>query len=247
MRIKAILSYHGKDFFGYQIQTKTNERSVQDEIQKVLSRIFSSEIKIYGSGRTDRGVHALNQCIHFDIERENVDLVKLRHSLNCLLEEDIYIKSLEVVDESFHARFSVIDKTYLYKINVGEFDVFNRHLVFNLNKELDLSLIKEASKKFIGEHSFHNFCANDEDFIRVINDIEITSDNNIVSIKINGNGFRRYMVRMIVGTLIEVGLKHIDVNQIDYYLNEVNSRVSYKAPSEGLYLYDINYGGEHND
>ena len=139
----------------------------------------------------------------------------------------------------------MIDKTYLYKINVGEFDVFNRHLVFNLNKELDLSLIKEASKKFIGEHSFHNFCANDEDFIRVINDIEITSDNNIVSIKINGNGFRRYMVRMIIGTLIEVGLGNIDASFVKEVLDGGKyNRVRYKAPSEGLYLADVEYGGE---
>ena len=247
MRIKMSVSYHGKDFYGYQIQAKTNERSVQDEIQKVLSRIFSSEIKIYSSGRTDRGVHALNQCIHFDVEKENVDLTKLKYTLNCLLNEDIFVKSIDEVSSSFHARFSVIDKTYLYKINVGDFDVFNNDLVFNLNKELDIDLMNLASSLFVGEHSFHNFCTNDEDFVRIINSVKITKENDIINIFVNGNGFRRYMVRMIVGTLIEVGLKHIPLEKVKYYLSDVNSRVSYKAPSQGLYLYSINYGGDNHD
>ena len=245
MRIKMIISYYGKDFYGYQIQTKTNERSIQDEIQKALSKIFSSDIKIYSSGRTDRGVHALNQCVHFDVDKLNLDLNRLKYSLNCLLNEDIYIKSIEEVDSFFHARFSVIDKTYLYKINIAEFDVFLNHLVFNLNRELDLQLMNEASKLFIGEHSFHNFCTNDEDFVRIINSIEILKENNIVSIFVNGNGFRRYMVRMIVGTLIEVGLKHISLEKVKYYLSEVDDRVSFKAPSQGLYLFSINYGGQN--
>lgn len=247
MRIKAIISYNGTYFYGYQIQTKTNERSVQDEIQKVLSQIFSSDIKIVSSGRTDRGVHAKNQCIHFDVDKEEIDLYKLKHSLNCLLSDDIYVKTLEKVDENFHARFSVIDKTYQYIINVGEFDVFNHSLLFNLNRELDVEKMKEASLYFVGEHSFHNFCANDEDFIRKINYLKIEQNNNHISISINGNGFRRYMVRMIVGTLIEVGLNHLSLEKIKYYMSEEFNRVSYKAPSSGLYLLDINYGGEHHD
>lgn len=247
MRIKAIVSYKGTSFYGYQIQTKTKERSVQDEIQKVLSRIFSSDIKIVASGRTDRGVHAINQCFHFDVDKENIDLYKLKHSLNCLLENDIHIKSIEQVSEDFHARFSILDKTYQYKINVGEFDVFNDELLFNLNQKLDVELMKEASSYFVGEHSFHNFCSNDEDFIRKINFIEITHTDNLVTININGNGFRRYMVRMIVGTLIEVGLHRFDKEKIKDLLGEENSRVSFKAPSSGLYLFDINYGENKDD
>lgn len=248
MRIKAIASYKGTRFFGYQIQANENEISVQEEIQKVLSKIFSSPIKIVSSGRTDRGVHALNQCFHFDVEKEELDLGKLKHSLDCLLPSDIYIKSLEEVDDSFHARFSVVNKTYRYIINVGEYDPLIDDLVYNFNKKLDLDKIKEGARKFIGEHSFHNFCSNDEDFVRIIHFLEIKEEGNNVIIDINGNGFRRYMVRMIVGTLIAIGTNKLDISKLDHFLDiNVNDRVSYKAPSQGLYLLDIDYGGKEND
>ena len=248
MRIKAIVSYKGTRFFGYQIQANENEISVQEEIQKVLSKIFSTSIKIVSSGRTDRGVHAINQCFHFDFDRASFDLGKLKHSLDCLLPSDIYIKSLEEVDESFHARFSVVDKTYRYIINVGEYNPLIDDLVYNFNRKLDLDKMKEGAKKFIGEHSFHNFCSNDEDFVRNIHFLEIKEEGNNVIIDINGNGFRRYMVRMIVGTLIAVGSDKLDPFKIDELLDtKVNDRVSYKAPSQGLYLFDINYGGKEND
>ena len=108
--------------------------------------------------------------------------------------------------------------------------------------------MKEGAKKFIGEHSFHNFCSNDEDFVRNIHFLEIKEEGNNVIIDINGNGFRRYMVRMIVGTLIAVGSDKLDPFKIDELLDtKVNDRVSYKAPSQGLYLFDINYGGKEND
>ena len=133
MRLKAIVSYKGTNYFGFQIQPKENEISIQGEIQKVLARILSQDIKIYASGRTDRGVHALNQCFHFDLEKDSIDVYRLKHSMNCLLNDDIYIKSLEIVDSSFHARFSVVDKTYRYVINIGEYDPLNNELLFNLN------------------------------------------------------------------------------------------------------------------
>lgn len=244
MRLKAIVSYKGTNYFGFQIQPKENEISIQGEIQKVLARILSQDIKIYASGRTDRGVHALNQCFHFDLEKDSIDVYRLKHSMNCLLNDDIYIKSLEIVDSSFHARFSVVDKTYRYVINIGEYDPLNNELLFNLNKPLEVEIMKKASKLFLGSHSFHNFCCNDEDFIRTINSINIELKDQILTIDINGDGFRRYMVRMIVGTLIEVGLNHINEDKITYYLSEVNDKVNFKSPSCGLYLYQINYGGQ---
>lgn len=246
MRIKAIMSYKGTNYFGFQIQPSEKEKTIQGEIQKVLSKIFSCEIKIYASGRTDRGVHAINQCFHFDVDKQ-IDLAKLKHSLNSLLPQDMHIKSLEQVDDKFHARFNVTSKTYRYIINMGEYDPLNNDLVYNLNSELDLDLMLEAKKLFIGEHSFHNFCTNDEDFIRKIESIEFKKNGDLLIIDLTANGFRRYMVRMIVGTLIEVGLNKLSLEKVKYYLSSNMDRVSYKAISSGLYLYQISYGGNKND
>lgn len=241
MRIKGIISYNGKNFYGYQIQEKENEISIQKEIQDVLKKIFQKEIKIYSSGRTDRGVHAENQCIHFDIDKE-IDLSKLKHSMNCLISKDIYIKSLEKVDETFHARFSVKSKTYRYVINFGEYNPFLNSLVYNYNTNLDISYMEKVAKEFIGEHSFHNFCSNDEDFIRTIFNIDFIIRGSFLIIDIEGNGFRRYMVRMIIGTLIRCGEKKLTLEEVKELLKNDNfARVSYKAPSEGLYLHKIKY------
>ena len=246
MRYKATLMYEGTSYFGYQIQPKEEEISIQEEIQKVLKRIFQEDIKIVSSGRTDRGVHALKQCFHFDLNRP-IDTYKIKHSLNCLLPKDIYISSLEEVSEDFHARFSVVDKTYMYVINEGEYNPFLNDLVYNFNDELDVEKMKDASRLFVGEHSFHNFCSNDEDFVRTINYLTIERKNDYLIININGNGFRRYMVRMIVGTLIEVGLNKLSIEELKKLFDEEMNRVSYKAPASGLYLKDINYGGNNND
>lgn len=241
MRLKGIVSYNGSSFFGYQIQKNEEERSIQDEIQKIFSRLFNQEIKIVSSGRTDRGVHALNQCFHFDVDKEEIDLSKIKYAFNRLVDKNIYLKSLEEVSSDFHARFSVKNKTYRYIINLGEFNPFVDNLIYNFNKELDIALMEECSKEFIGEKNFQNFCCNDEDFVRTINSIYLTKKQDYLLIDINGNGFRRYMVRMIVGTLIEVGLHRLTINEVKTLFDGNFSRVSFKAPSSGLYLLDINY------
>lgn len=249
MRIKAVISYRGCSYFGFQTQNKVEMNSVQDEIEKVLSTIFSCQIDIQASGRTDRGVHALGQVIHFDINQENVDLYKLRYSINCMLPKDIFFKEMKVVDDDFHSRFSAKSKTYSYIINPKERNVILDGLVYNFSRCLDLTKIRECMKVFVGTHSFHNFCTNNEgDYVRTINSFTLEEKDGYYVFKINGNGFRRYMVRMIIGTLIEVGLNNINVEEVKSILDtKENKRVRYKAPSEGLYLVEVNYGGEDND
>ena len=122
MRILGIVQYDGTNFIGWQIQPEG--RSVQEEIEKVISRILDTPTKIHGSGRTDAGVHALAQTFHFDTNKEDIDLGKLRYSINCLLPLDIHVVSLSIVDENFHARYDVSSKTYLYSLSLGEYDVF---------------------------------------------------------------------------------------------------------------------------
>ena len=243
MRIKSIISYNGAAYFGFQTQNKKEMNSVQDEIEKVLSRIFNMPIEINASGRTDRGVHALGQVIHFDVNVDTVDLYRLRYSINCMLPSDISFKEMEVVNEDFHSRFSAKNKTYMYVINTGEKNVILKDQVYNLSRNLDFTMLKEGTNLFLGTHSFHNFCTNNEgDFIRTINSFVVEQKGEYLVFKINGSGFRRYMVRMIIGTLIEVGLNKLSLEEVKETLEtKEDKRVRYKAPSEGLYLVEVNY------
>ena len=144
-----------------------------------------------------------------------------------------------------HARYNVKEKTYIYLINMGEYDVFNRDHIYQLNRELDLSKIKEASKLFIGEHNFMNFTSKEEDkanYVRNIYEADISINKDIIKISFIGNGFMKYMVRMIVGSLIEVGLNRLDIAKLKSYLDsDKRNVVSYKAPACGLYLEEVNY------
>ena len=249
MRIKAIISYNGASYYGFQTQNREDMNSIQDEIEKVLSKIFNRKIDIAASGRTDRGVHALGQVIHFDVDEESVDLYKLRYSINCMLPKDISFKEMKVVNDEFHSRFSAKSKTYRYIINTNERNVILDKLVYNFSRKLDIDKIKEGMNLFLGEHSFISFCTNNEgDYIRNIYSFTLEEKEGYLIFDITGNGFRRYMVRMIIGTLIEIGLGNVSLEEIKEIIEtKENRRVRYKAPSEGLYLVNVNYGGEEDD
>lgn len=242
MRYLAFVQYDGTNFAGWQIQVDT--RSVEEEIEKVLSKILNTPTKIYGSGRTDAKVHAEEQAFHFD-SKEIEDIDKFTYSVNRLLPEDIYITSIQKVGDDFHARFNVKSKTYLYIINTGKYDVFNRHYMNQFLRPLDLNKIKEAAELFIGKHNFQNFTAKEDDkdnYVRTINSFDVVMHGDIIYFYINGDGFMKYMVRMIVGTLIEVGLNKLSVKDVESILN--NSKrdsVPFRAAPEGLHLLKVNY------
>lgn len=242
MRLLARVSYDGTLFVGWQIQP--NGRSVQEEIEKVISKILNVKTKIYGSGRTDAKVHALDQTFHFDINKDNIDIDKLRYSINCLLPEDIHINSLGVVDNHFHARYMVKNKTYSYILNMGCLNVFKRNYEHQFLRKLDIYKIKDASLLFVGKHNFKSFTTKGEDldnFVRIIYSFTIKEDNNRLIFEINGNGFMRYMVRNIIGVLIEIGLNNIDKSYIIDKINNPSEVVKYRAKPEGLYLSKVNY------
>ncbi len=242
MRYLAVVQYDGTDFVGWQIQP--NGRSVEEEIEKVLSQILNTPTKIYGSGRTDAKVHAIGQTFHFD-GKEIKNIGKFTYSVNKMLPEDIHIVSINRVDDSFNARFSVKDKTYLYILNTGTYDVFNRRFVNQYLQELDIKAIKDTAKLFIGKHNFQNFTSKEEDednYVRTINSFDVLVAGDSISFYINGDGFMRYMVRMIIGILIEVGLGKISKDKVKEYLDSSKRNpVPYKAAPEGLYLLKVNY------
>lgn len=242
MRYLMTFSYDGTNYSGYQIQK--NKRTIQEEIEKVLKKInHDKEIKIYSSGRTDAHVHALNQKAHFDFEQFDVE--NLKYKMNKMLPNDIYIKKIEEVDNNFHARFSDKIKEYMYKINTLEYNPFEANYIYQYNNHLNIEKMKEAIVYFIGEHDFTSFTASKgkkEDMVRTIYDATIEEKEGIIEIKFKGNGFLQYMVRNMVGFLIEIGEGKKEPAEVEKVLNLKNRIYASKTFSPvGLYLSDVLY------
>ncbi len=246
MRYFVTFSYDGSDFKGYQKQPKC--RTVQGEIESVLKKINGDkDVTIVASGRTDAGVHAMNQKGHFDLE-ERQDCDKLLHSINSLLPEDIHFKTIQEVSDNFHARFDAIGKEYIYQINMGEYNPLERKYVYQHNDKLDVVEMQRAMKYLEGTHSFKSFTKADEekeDYVRTLsqtNVIRDLKDVNKITLVFVGTGFLRYMVRNIVGTLIEIGDgKRRSEEIIDILRSEDRTRAGKTANPEGLYLKNVFY------
>ena len=246
MRYFMTFSYDGTNYKGYQKQP--GKRTIQNTLEDILFKINGEqEVSVCATGRTDAGVHALNQKAHFDLNKD-IEEEKLRDSLNKMLPEDIYIKKIEKVSEDFHARFNVKAKEYLYKINLGEYNPIEKNYVYQYNNRLDINEMERALKYLEGEHNFKSFTkSNDEieDYVRTIIQTSITRDLkniNEITISIMGTGFLRYMVRNIVGLLIEIGegkRKSEDVFEI--LASENREAAGKTAPPNGLYLKDVFY------
>lgn len=238
MRIKIVFSYDGSKFNGFQRQKK--DRSVQGEIEKALSKIYDDDIEIKGAGRTDAGVHAIGQVAHFDAIE---DIPKLKEEMNKLLNPDIVIKDVSKESFNFHARFSAIKKEYVYKINLGPFQAFLNDYYYQPRFKLDVKAMKSAAKLFVGTYDFRNFVAGEkDDTTTTIYSIKFKERFGKLEISFIGAGFYRYMVRNLVGALIEIGKYKIDEDTIKEML--YNPRVAKSlptAPSEGLYLKKIWY------
>ncbi len=241
MNYKLELAYDGSAFFGYQRQN--DARTVQGEIEKVLTIICKEEIRVASSGRTDRGVHALKQVINFQSE---VDIApnKLKYALNRMLPDDISVLDANIVDGSFHARFSAKKKKYRYIITTED-DLFKRKYKYYIREELDIELMKKESAYLIGEHDFFSFSnkrSTDKNTIRAIYDIDIYKNNEDIYIDITANSFLYNMVRIIVMYLINIALGKVERGKTNYLLNN-KSRVltKEKAPASGLYLIDVYY------
>ena len=235
MKYMMVISYDGSKFHGFQRQN--NIRNVQGYIEENLSKILNEKIIIKGSGRTDAGVHAYYQVVHFET---NKDIYHLKNKLNNIL-EDIKIKKIKKVDINFHARHSVKSKIYLYKIDLSNKRDSNYYL--KVNYKIDINKMKDASKVFIGTHDFENFVAGfREDYTSTINKIKFYKFNKILYIKFKGYGFYRYMVRNLVGSLLEVGKGKLSIEELNDILNNKDNkrRLPTSSPN-GLYLYKINY------
>lgn len=243
MKYLVTFSYDGSAFVGFQRQKKL--KTVQGEIETALTKINNNEkVELVASGRTDRGVHALNQKAHFKLNKR-IPIYNLKRALNSCLNGEIYIIDISFCDDDFHARYSVKSKKYKYIINVGNYNPIERSYVYQYNKPLDVDLMKKALKLIEGTHDFRSFCTDEkerENCIRTIFETDIVRDSNKIIISIKGNGFLRHMVRNIVGVLVEIGAKKISGEEIISILND-KTRIKAKksVPGCGLYLVEVNY------
>jgi tRNA pseudouridine38-40 synthase len=243
-RYKSIISYDGSGFSGYQVQP--NKRTVQSVLESVLTKMHKGEtVKVSGSGRTDAGVHAKGQVIHFDSPLM-IPEDKWEKALNSLLPEDISVSSVVSVDESFHARFHALGKEYRYVLHLSsKRDPLQRKFAYHYPYRLNLDAMEQASKFFLGTHDFTSFCAAKtevEDKVRTIESIDFTRVDELLTIRFVGNGFLYNMVRILVGTLLEVGSGERSPEDIPIILAHKDRRVSGKtAPAHGLYLWEVFY------
>ena len=242
MRFLATISYDGSPFYGYQKQP--NKRTVQEELELVLTRINHEKVLVHASGRTDRGVHARNQKIHFDLSVHMTEN-EVKKAMNSLLPPDLYVKEVERVNDNFHARFDVKKKEYCYFINTKEYDPIQKNYVYQYNDFLDLNRMKEAGSYLIGEHNFLSFTKVDEEketYVRTIYEVKMEEKDGVIMISFLGDGFMRYMVRNMVGTLIEVGSGKREPEEIKTILEQQDRRCAGKtAPACGLYLNKVIY------
>ena len=241
--IKLTIEYDGTEYHGWQVQP--NVRTVQGVMEGKLAQITGERVRLIASSRTDAGVHALGQVANFKTQ-SSLDARSFLNALNSLLPEDIRIKEVEEVDESFHARFGARGKMYEYRIFNGEVpSPFYRHFSWFIRGTLDLARMREAAMKLVGRHDFSSFCSSGSMHvtpIREIYGINVGGRGGIVFIRIEANAFLKQMVRNIVGTLVDVGRRKLTPSQFGRILEARDrQRAGIAAPARGLFLVRVNY------
>ncbi len=242
--IRLIVKYDGSRYKGFQ-RLKDNDMTIQNKIESVLSKMTGEDIEIIGSGRTDMGVHSLGQVVNFKTNSD-MSLEKMNEYLYRYLPEDIVIKDIKQVSDRFHSRYNAVSKTYLYKIYNDKYhDPFYRKYTLHIKDTLDIKLMQEASDILVGKHDFTSFASSKskkKSNIRQINKIDIIKQDNIVNIYINADGFLYNMVRIIVGCLIDIGLRKITKEDLKNMLEAKDrTKSSDTAQAKGLYLYEVFY------
>ena len=244
MNYKLTLCYDGTRYKGWQRQGNTDS-TIQGRVENILGRITGENIEISGCGRTDAGVHALCQVcsFHSDTEYSCAELLKL---LREYLPEDIGAVSLEQAPPRFHARLSCKSKTYMYRIVTGDAPcVFERKYVYRFEEKPDIDLMRMASDFLLGTHDFAAFCSlknSKKSTVRTLERIEINENGSFIEISLTGDGFLYNMVRIIVGTLLEVGTgKKLPEDTVKILESKKRELAGATAPAQGLFLYKISY------
>ena len=241
---KVVVQYDGTRYKGWQGQNST-DLTIQGKLESVLQKMVGYSVEVTGSGRTDAGVHAMGQVANFHLKKE----LEEQEILTCFhrhLPKDIAVMSVEKVDERFHSRYQAAGKTYLYRIHTGAIpNVFERNYFYSYDQPLDIERMRKAAAYFIGTHDFKAFCGNKKmkkSTVRTIREIQIEEQNGEIRIYYTGNGFLQNMVRIMTGTLIEVGSKRREPEQMTEIIESgERSEAGYTAPPEGLTLLKVLY------
>lgn len=240
MRYLMKVSYDGSGFYGF--QRLNDYRTVQKVLEEALGVINKGDVLVKGASRTDKGVHAYGQMIHFDIDYD-IPADRLMYAVNRILDNDIRVLDCKKVGNDFHARFNVKRKKYVYKINLGDFDCLKSRYFLQVYGKLDIDQMRECAKVFLGCHDFRNFVAGERDnYLMCVEDIKFNVSNDILEIEFWGKSFYRYMVRNMVGAMLEVGMHKKEICDVSKMLDDyMIKKQMMTAPACGLYLMDIEY------
>lgn len=243
MRFKVTVSYDGSGYSGWQRQT--NAQSIQSEIEDALQQILKQSVEVTASGRTDAQVHAIAQVFHFDSDAA-IDVEHWKRALNSLLPKDIRIQKVEIVEDDFHARFSAVSKRYDYLVTTQKENPFLQNYMGMERFALDVPYMQECASVFLGTHDFTSFTSAKIDprkpRVKTITCLEVQQEDTCIRMIFEGNGFLRYMVRMLAQTLIEAGKHRVTKEQIEAMLEGKNKHACrYKAEPQGLYLVHVKY------
>lgn len=242
---KITVQYDGTRYKGWQVQ-KSTDMTIQGKLQSVLEEMTGQEIEVIGSGRTDAGVHAIGQVANFHIPEVCVKKDEILDYLNHYLPMDIAVTDIEEVGERFHARYNATSKTYVYRIHNSNIpNVFERKYMYTYTEALDIEKMNEAAKYMIGTYDFAAFCGNrkmKKSTIRTVTDINIVYSGDEIKISYTGDGFLQNMIRIMTGTLIEVGNGTKNPSDVPQIIESKDrQRAGYTAPPEGLILVKVVY------
>ena len=240
---KITLQYDGTKYNGWQKQGNT-KNTIQEKFENVLFRMCDSNVEIHASGRTDAGVHALCQVANFKCET-HLSEDEIMDYLNSYLPDDILVTSISVAGERFHSRLNAVSKTYEYLVATQKPDVFLRKYVYRTNEIPDIQKMKSAALLLLGTHDFKGFSSvkkTNKSTVRTINSIDITENEGIIKITINGNGFLYNMVRIIAGTLLDIGTGKISEDVIPkVFAEQKRDMAGTTLPPQGLKLVKVFY------
>ena len=243
-RIKLTVAYDGTNYHGWQVQP--NAVTIEGKLNEAISELTKESIQVIGASRTDAGVHALGNVAVFDTE-SRIPGEKFSYALNQRLPDDIVIQQSQEVDKDFHPRYCTCEKTYEYVILNRKFPLPEyRNTAFFYYGDLDIKDMQEATKAFLGEHDFAGFCsagAQVKTTVRTIYELTVEKkDNDMICIRVRGNGFLYNMVRIIAGTLLEVGKGNIEAKSLENRIAAADrSQAGPTAPARGLKLIRIQY------
>ena len=241
---KFTISYDGSRYYGWEHQPDI-ELTIQGKLENVLEKMVGEKVELIGAGRTDAGVHAKGMVANASFET-NMNEDAIKKYFNRYLPDDICVKDVKIASERFHSRYKAVGKTYCYTCYYGDNKpIFDRKYLYVLDSEPNIELMKTAASILVGQHDFGSFCSNPKmkkSTVRIVDTIDITRKGSYITFKYHGTGFLQHMVRILTGTLLEVGYGKRSPENMNELLNNINrSNAGFTAPPQGLCLIKVDY------